>query len=93
VFETIRPGPVQEGSAPRQAPHVHLCLFARGLLRHLATRIYFAGDEDQASDPILSLVPHDRRETLMAVPVDQDPGSWEFTIRLQGDRETVFFDY
>jgi protocatechuate 3,4-dioxygenase alpha subunit len=93
VFETIRPGAVQGGHAPRQASHINVCLFARGLLRHLMTRIYFAGDADQASDPLLSLVAPDRRETLMAVPLEREPGTWEFTIRLQGDRETVFFDF
>jgi len=91
VFETIRPGAVQQGSAPRQASHVTVCVFARGLLRHLYTRIYFAGDPDLAVDPILSLVPPDRQPTLMATP-DREAGIWDFTIRLQGDRETVFFD-
>jgi protocatechuate 3,4-dioxygenase alpha subunit len=48
---------------------------------------------------LLSLVPPDRRPTLMASPVG-DPGEaveghhpvWEFVIRMQGPDETVFFD-
>jgi protocatechuate 3,4-dioxygenase alpha subunit len=87
VFETIRPG-----RAGRQAAHIDVCLFARGLLRHLYTRVYFAGDPDLDRDPLLSLVPADRRGTLLATPAPGAAGSWEWKIRLQGDHETVFFD-
>ena len=67
-----------------------MCVFARGLLRHLYTRIYFDGDPALDQDPLLSVVPEDRRRTLLARrPAD---GTWEFVIRLQGDDETVFFD-
>jgi protocatechuate 3,4-dioxygenase alpha subunit len=89
-----------------QAPHVNVCVLSRGLLRQIYTRIYFAGDAELAADPILALVPADRRHTLLARPFDKlrvvrslvegpatgDPATWEFTIRLQGDDETVFFD-
>ena len=75
-----------------QAAHLNLCLFARGLLRQVYTRVYFAGDPALGSDPVLALVPADRRETLMAQPVDGKPGRWSFDLHLQGPRETVFFD-
>ena len=75
-----------------QAPHINVCLFARGILRHLYTRMYFAGDPELDADPILGLVPADRRSTLLASPAEGTSGSWEWTIRLQGDGETVFFD-
>ena len=87
VFETIRPGRVGG-----QAAHLNVCLFARGLLRHLYTRIYFAGDPDLEHDPLLALVSADRRATLLATPAAGASGSWEWEIRLQGDHETVFFD-
>jgi protocatechuate 3,4-dioxygenase, alpha subunit len=92
VFDTIRPGAVRHGTGERQAPHINVCLLARGLLRQVYTRIYFAGDAAHAADPLLALVPADRRETLMARPADSEPQIWEFVIRLQGDAETVFFD-
>jgi protocatechuate 3,4-dioxygenase alpha subunit len=80
VFETIR------------SPHVFVCLFARGLLRHLHTRIYFAGDPALDRDPVLALVPHDRRHTLLAKPDRADERRWTFDLRLQGVGETVFFN-
>jgi protocatechuate 3,4-dioxygenase alpha subunit len=95
VFETIHPGPVADTRGGFQAPHVDVCLFARGLLRHLYTRIYFQGDAGLDRDPVLSLVPVERRDTLLAVPggeQDGQPPLWEFAINLQGDRETVFLD-
>jgi protocatechuate 3,4-dioxygenase, alpha subunit len=92
VFETIRPGRVPDNRGGLQAPHINVCLFARGLLRQLYTRIYFDGDAGLREDALLSLVPEDRRQTLLAQPTGEAPGQWTFEIRLQGDRETVFFD-
>jgi protocatechuate 3,4-dioxygenase alpha subunit len=46
-----------------------------------------------SADPVLALVPADRRRTLIAV---REPGSgnavYRLDIHLQGDNETVFFD-
>jgi protocatechuate 3,4-dioxygenase, alpha subunit len=94
VFETVRPGAVSGEPGP-QAPHVNVCVFARGLLRHLYTRIYFPDAGDLERDPLLALVPGPRRETLLARPAagpGADSAEWEFVIRLQGAGETVFFD-
>ena len=91
LFETVRPGPVQTAHGT-QAPHVLVCLLARGLLRQVYTRIYFAGDPGHDADPILGLVPAERRQTLMASRPGGDAALWEFTVRMQGDAETVFFD-
>jgi protocatechuate 3,4-dioxygenase alpha subunit len=63
----------------------------RGLLRHLYTRIYFAGDPALETDPLLGSCPRHARHTLLAHPC-ADGTTWEFTVRLQGDGETVFFD-
>lgn len=87
-FETIRPTGGPDGSAG----HINVCLFARGLLRQIHTRIYFAGDAELTGDPVLALVPHDRRGTLMAQPAGALSDTWAFDIRLQGAEETVFFD-
>ena len=90
-FDTVRPGRADGGGAA-QAAHVNVCLFARGLLRHLHTRIYFAGDPHLAADPVLALVPEDRRGTLLASADPSGGGRWLFDLRLQGVNETVFFD-
>lgn len=86
-FDTVKPGSV-EG----QAPHVNVMIFARGLLKQLYTRIYFDGEPSNGSDPILALVPEDRRGTLMARPSQGDSSIWKFDIRLCAECETVFFD-
>jgi protocatechuate 3,4-dioxygenase alpha subunit len=91
-FETASPGPAPAGSGVQQAPHINVCLFARGLLRHLYTRMYFAGDPALDGDPVLALVPADRRRTLLATPDETQPRTWRFNVRLQGSDETVFFD-
>jgi protocatechuate 3,4-dioxygenase, alpha subunit len=86
---TIKPG-VVAGAVP-QAPHLLVAVFARGLLRHLYTRIYFPEDAGaQSTDAILQAVPASRRATLIARP--KGPGVLTFDIRLQGGDETVFFD-
>jgi protocatechuate 3,4-dioxygenase alpha subunit len=90
VFDTIRPGRVRDAAGGGQAAHVNVCVFARGLLRQLYTRVYFAGDPDLDADPVLALVPADRRATLVASPADG--GTWEWPVHLQGPAETVFFD-
>ena len=92
LFETIRPGRAAGTDGRRQAAHVNVCLFARGLLRQLCTRVYFAGDPDLETDPVLALVPADRRSTLLATPAEGASGTWEWHLHLQGPAETVFFD-
>lgn len=88
-IETIRPGPVPAPDGTMQAPHLSLSVFARGILTRLATRIYFEGEAANAADPVLALVPTERRHTLIATR--QPDGSFRFDIHLQGENETVFF--
>ena len=89
-FTTLRPGPVPGRGNTTQAPHIQVMVFARGLLSHLTTRAYFAGDPCNADDPLLGLVPAARRHTLLAQEVL--PGEWVLDIVLQGACETVFLD-
>ena len=67
-FETIKPGPVPFDAGQMQAPHICVAVFARGLLNHLLTRLYFADDPANAADPVLRRVPAERRGTLLAQP-------------------------
>jgi len=93
AFDTIKPGSVPDPDGRAQAPHLLLAVFARGMLRHLYTRIYFDGEAANSSDPVLALVPADRRATLIA---ERAPGNgnavYKLDLRLQGEGETVFFD-
>ena len=72
------------------APHLNVAVFARGLLRHLVTRIYFP-DQEAANrmDPVLQRVEPALRPTLVARP---DGAMLHFDVRLQGENETVFFE-
>lgn len=91
-FETIRPGPVP-GPDGHQAPHINVAVFARGLLHHLCTRLYFEGDAANGADPVLSRIPEPRRATLIARRSDASGKTvYRFDVILQGDGETVFFD-
>ena len=74
-----------------QAPHVNVAVFSRGLLKQAQTRLYFPDEAAaNAADPVLTAVPADRRPTLIA---RQDGADLVFDIHLQGDQETVFFDF
>jgi protocatechuate 3,4-dioxygenase, alpha subunit len=92
TFETVKPGRVATPDAGLQAPHINVIVFARGLMMHLHTRVYFEGDPANAEDPVLLLVPEARRATLLARRDGSDPALWCFDVILQGDSETVFFD-
>ncbi|WP_406119935.1 protocatechuate 3,4-dioxygenase subunit alpha [Streptomyces sp. NBC_00989] len=84
---TLRPG-----ARGLSAPYLSVCVFARGLLVHLFTRIYLPGDEAAlAADPLLSGLDAARRDTLIAT--DDGRGTYRFDIRLQGEGETVFLEF
>jgi protocatechuate 3,4-dioxygenase, alpha subunit len=81
---------VLPGALPGQAPHIDVSVFARGMLNRVVTRIYFPDHAmAHAEDPVLASVPGERRDTLLAVPVD---GGYRFDVHIQGPGETVFFD-
>ena len=91
-FETIKPGRVPGPRGAVQAPHLEVGVFTRGVLKRLATRIYFSGDAANGECPVLALVPKSRRATLIAQPVAGQPGVWRHEIYLSGPKETVFFE-
>lgn len=90
-FTTIEPGYVAAPDGARQARHIAVAVFMRGQLRQLTTRVYFPGDAGHADDPLLTLVEPSRRGTLMARAVA--PHTYEWNVILQGDAETVFFEF
>jgi len=94
-FVTIRPGPVPGRGNALQAPHVNLAIFARGMLKQLYTRLYFAGQPENPNDPLLSAIDDGAaRQTLIATRDGESgtPPLYRFDIVLQGEGETVFLD-
>ena len=92
-FDTVKPGSVPGPEGKPQAPHIVVCIYSRGMLRQLYTRLYFSDESSNSSDPILTLVPGDRRDTLIAHKQSQAGHNvYRFDIRVQGGDETVFFD-
>jgi protocatechuate 3,4-dioxygenase alpha subunit len=90
LFRTVMPGRVPAPDGRLQAPHIAVGVLARGILTRLVTRIYFEAEPSNADDVVLSLVPAERRVTLIAKRKG-DVG-YCFDIVLQGSGETVFFD-
>ena len=90
-FRTIKPGRVPGPDGQLQAPHLVVTIFMRGLLKQLVTRLYFPDEPANADDPILKLVPPERRATLIARKSGE--GVLEWNVNLQGKNETVFFDF
>jgi protocatechuate 3,4-dioxygenase alpha subunit len=89
AIHTLKPGPVPAPDGGVQAPHVDLTVFARGLLRHLVTRLYFDDEEAaNAADPVLAGLGEAQRATLVASAEDD---GYRLDIHLQGPDETVFF--
>jgi protocatechuate 3,4-dioxygenase alpha subunit len=91
AFELVllKPGRVPGADGVLQAPHLALGVFARGLLKRLATRLYFPDEADaNAEDPALALLTDAERATLVA---RQGDGCLRFDIRLQGAGQTTFF--
>ena len=92
-FETIKPGPVPASDESVQAPHINMTVFARGMLVHAFTRIYFSDEPANETDPVLNSIEKERRHTLIANRREESGKVvYRFDIRLQGENETVFFD-
>jgi protocatechuate 3,4-dioxygenase alpha subunit len=90
-FSTLKPEPVAGQGNALQAPHVAITIHARGLLHALTTRLYFAGEPLNETDPVLSLIEDPAaRQTLIAQP--SGPATWHLDIHLQGENETVFME-
>lgn len=95
-FTTIKPGRVPGPGGTLQAPHIAVTVLARGLLKHLVTRMYFPDEAANTDDPVLAMVPAERRATLIARRSVQQANLLEWDIVLQASSghvdETVFFD-
>ena len=72
-------------------PFVYVTVFARGLVKHQFTAVFLEDDAALPKSAILDQVPGARRPTLIATKTA--PGQYRWDIHMQGDQETVFFDY
>lgn len=88
---TLKPGRIPFVDDTWQAPHIDVSVFARGLLKRVISRIYFS-DEAAANeaDPVLRGFPDPADRATLVAERREDGYRWD--IRLQGERETVFFD-
>jgi protocatechuate 3,4-dioxygenase, alpha subunit len=88
-FVTEKPGTVRSAAGVAQAPHLVVLVFARGLLKPVLTRMYFADEAANVDDPLLNALPDADRPALIAEPAGGN--GLRFDIRLQGARQTPFF--
>ena len=72
-------------------PAMYVTVFARGLVKHQFTAVFLEDDAGLAQSGILNQVPEARRPTLLARKTAD--GQYRWDIRMQGEQETVFFDY
>ena len=91
-FRTIKPGAVQAETPARQAPHILVSIFMRGLLYRLITRIYFSDEAGNSDDPVLQSIEPQCRNSVLAKADPAQPHRYEWNVFLQGENETVFFD-
>ena len=89
-FKTVKPGAVPWQGETTQA-YLTMRVFARGMLLHVMTRVYFSDESANEHDPIpSSIADAERRKTLIAVREAVQDRLRRMDVHLQGDRETVF---
>jgi protocatechuate 3,4-dioxygenase alpha subunit len=88
AIRTVKPG-LLPADGGRQAPHLDVSVFARGLLNRVVTRVYFPDEaEANAADPLLASVQDPAARARLVAVADGD--RLRFDIHLQGQRETPF---
>ncbi|WP_443946292.1 protocatechuate 3,4-dioxygenase subunit alpha [Pedobacter sp. AW1-32] len=91
-FTTIKPGAERNADSSKQAPHLNVTIFMRGALKSLKTRIYFEDEmELNQADRVLKEVSEQRKHTLIASL--QSAKNYQINLVIQGENETVFFEY
>ena len=87
-FKTVKPGGRDGG-----VPYINMHVFARGMLVHALTRVYFPDEPANEGDQALNAVEPERRHTLIATREQSEgPPVYRFNIHMQGEDETVFFN-
>ena len=66
-------------------------IVARGINQPLVTRMYFDENETKNDYLFKKIKDKERQKTLLAKKIDEN--NYLFNINLQGEEETVFFDF
>jgi protocatechuate 3,4-dioxygenase alpha subunit len=95
-FRTVIPGGYTDVTG-RRAPHINLTAMGAGLMRRVLTTVFFPEyPAENATDPMLTLVPEHLRGRLVAQLDGEADGLrvFRFEMRLRGspDEETPFFE-
>ncbi len=93
-IRTVMPGPIEREDMSPQPPHVNMRVFARGMLIHATSRLYFEGEPGNEDDQLLNSIEDPaRRQTLIAaLESGEELPTYRFNFILQGEGETVFLD-
>lgn len=75
-----------------RASYLDVLIFMRGLLKPVSTRMYFGEFSAFKNDSVLKLVPEDRIATLFARK-GGSPNQFVWDVVMQGENETVFFEF
>ena len=95
-FRSVRPGTYVEDGR-RRAPHLNILVMGIGLMRIAETTLFFPDHaEENAADPVLSVLPEGLRHLLVLQDLGRQNGvqTYGFDILLRGPRgeETPFFE-
>ena len=91
IINTVKPGFTKNEHGKPQSPHILFWIVARGINQPLVTRMYFDENETK-EDYLFSMIKEkNRKKTLLAKKIDGN--HYLFNIYLQGEKETVFFDF
>ncbi len=71
---------------------LEVLLFMRGLLKPVYTRLYLGSTSKTTDDVVSKEIPEHRLSTLLAQP-GTAPNQFVWNVKMQGNDETVFFDY
>jgi len=81
---------IETAMPPGAVPYLDVTILARGLLKHLHTRVYFAEEARVRGEAAIApLASSPRVPTLIARKAAA--GEYRWDVRLQGEGETVFF--
>lgn len=90
TLEALPKQDAQSGS--RLVDYFDVLMFMRGLLKPVRTLVYLGDPDAGKNDPAIKAVPTSRIATLVAKSTEaQNHYVWD--IFMQGEDETVFFDY
>ncbi len=90
-FNTVKPGFTKYENGKSQSPHILFWIVARGINQPLVTRMYFDENETKKDYLFKKINNKERQKTLLAKKIDEN--NYLFNIHLQGEEETVFFDF